>query len=155
MTCCHSQTSHTIPSIVYMAFQCILDRSNPSCPIQRSVKIMTNLMQQLPFLQLINVTLPETNIAPENRPSQKEMSIPNSNHPFSGAMCFRDGNNVVSKPASEGFLIQNNRLLTPGQFNAGSTGGSLCHHLGSTPKLVDGTGYLNCHKIYFHTSKIV
>ena len=27
-------------------------------------------------------TLPETNIAPENRASQKETSIPMSNHPF-------------------------------------------------------------------------
>ena len=32
------------------------------------------------------VTLPKTNIAPENRLSQKESSIPYSNHPFSGAM---------------------------------------------------------------------
>ena len=31
-------------------------------------------------------TLPEINIAPENRPSQKESSLPTSNHPFSGAM---------------------------------------------------------------------
>ena len=31
-------------------------------------------------------TLPETNIAPENRPSQKETSIQYSNHQFSGAM---------------------------------------------------------------------
>ncbi len=30
-------------------------------------------------------TLPETNIDPENRPSQKETGIPN--HPFSGANC--------------------------------------------------------------------
>ena len=29
-------------------------------------------------------TVPETNIAPENRPSQKETSIPT--HPFSGAI---------------------------------------------------------------------
>ena len=33
---------------------------------------------------LRRVTLPETNIAPPNRPSQKEMSF--SNDPFSGAM---------------------------------------------------------------------
>ena len=31
-------------------------------------------------------TLPKTNIAPENRPSQKETCLPTSNHPFSGAM---------------------------------------------------------------------
>ena len=37
-------------------------------------------------------TLPKTNIAPKNRPSQKEIS--SSNHPFSGAnyVSFREGN---------------------------------------------------------------
>ena len=35
-------------------------------------------------MQLHVYTLPETNIAPENRPSQKEMS--SSNHQFSDAM---------------------------------------------------------------------
>ena len=35
----------------------------------------------------ITCTLPETNIGPENRPSQKESSLPmSSNLPFSGAM---------------------------------------------------------------------
>lgn len=40
---------------------------------------------------------------------------------------------VVSRPASKHFLNQTMTVtLTPGQFDAGSTGGSLCHHLGST-----------------------
>ena len=39
-----------------------------------------------------SLTLPETNIAPENRPSQKETKK-SSNHPFSGALAvsFREG----------------------------------------------------------------
>jgi len=37
-------------------------------------------------------TLPETNIAPENRRSQKDTSIPNSNHPlFMFHVSFREG----------------------------------------------------------------
>ena len=36
-----------------------------------------------------NLTLPETNIAPENRPSQTRVyNLPTPNHPFSGAIMF-------------------------------------------------------------------
>ena len=35
-------------------------------------------------LFFLKITLPETNMAPENRPSQKDIS--SSNHQFSGAM---------------------------------------------------------------------
>ena len=38
-----------------------------------------------------STTLPETKIAPENRPFQTESSIPHSNHPFSSANCEFQG----------------------------------------------------------------
>ena len=47
-------------------------------------------------------TLTETNIAPENRPSQKETSLPtsSSNHPFSGAKMLVSGRlNTKTTPA--------------------------------------------------------
>ena len=46
-----------------------------------SRNIKTNNLQ---FKNQIGITLPETNIAPENRTSQKEIS--SSNHWFSGAI---------------------------------------------------------------------
>ena len=42
---------------------------------------------------LLKITLPETNIAPENRPLEKE--IPSGNHHFQGrAVSFRENNHV-------------------------------------------------------------
>ncbi len=46
------------------------------------------------LLWFIVITLPETNIAPENRPSGKEIS--SSNHPFSGAMLVSGRVDVIS-----------------------------------------------------------
>ena len=51
-------------------------------------------MKRRPLGDLESGTLPETNIAPEHRPSQKDMS--SSNHQFSGAM-------LVSGRVSLGF----------------------------------------------------
>ena len=45
-------------------------------------------------------TLPETNVAPENRPSQKETSLPN--HPFSRSMLVSGG--VLNKNNTKKFL---------------------------------------------------
>ena len=46
--------------------------------------------------EILQFTLPETNIAPENRPSQKE-TRKYSNHPLLGALAvsFREGNGIL------------------------------------------------------------
>ena len=67
-------------------------------------------------------TLPETNIAPENRPSLKEIS--SSNHPFSGALAvsFREGNAIWIKPLH---LVHAALLLPQSRFGPCSVQGAL------------------------------
>ena len=46
----------------------------------------------------IKSTLPETNIAPENGPSHKEIHLPTSNHPFLGAILVSGRVTATKKP---------------------------------------------------------
>ena len=48
---------------------------------------------------LIKYTLPETNVTPENRPSQKETSIPTIHFPVR-TVSFREGNTHMTFPSS-------------------------------------------------------
>ncbi len=76
-----------------------IDRLKPK---NRTVRTWRPKPKRIFFL--LKVTLPETYLAPENRPSQKKMII-YSNHPFSGAklLSFREG--IPAEGISSGNLL--------------------------------------------------
>ena len=71
------------PSGMFSAGKGVL-RLMTSDTVDKSVSLATLEKHKLPGIDLPLFTLPKTNTALENRPSQKETTI--SNHPCSGAM---------------------------------------------------------------------